>query len=222
MEINLITPCSSPIPNETDQREVELGNIETIRNNKPNDKEMVHKSEDDQLNSKRSFDQTSSVVSSTYNEVVEVPNKSRKRVCIIIPAIDKSSDDEVEIIGQIGDSATTTFPHYRYYCGHFSKPFHKCTKEETVKICSQCYCYPCDKPAKDCDNWIQHCEATDNSYWKKIRDNLKKSKSCSLSELKGDIILDQVCTRLHSSVMNAPLENGYSLHIKTYKHKKMK
>ena len=42
---------------------------------------------------------------------------------------------------------------------------------------------------------------------------ISKSTSFRLSELKGDIILDQVCTRLHNSVINAPLENGYSLHI---------
>ena len=55
---------------------------------------MVYKNEDDPLNSKRSFDLISSLVSSTDDDkVVEVPNISSKRVCTIIPTTDKSSDD---------------------------------------------------------------------------------------------------------------------------------
>lgn len=71
---------------------------------------------------------------------------------------------QVEVVDLLSDSpqavhGNTTnpnilFPHARALCGVYK------LKESPESFCEKCYCVICDIPAKDCDDWGQHCRAT--------------------------------------------------------------
>ncbi|XP_035693795.1 uncharacterized protein LOC118427935 [Branchiostoma floridae] len=73
---------------------------------------------------------------------------------------------------------TVNFPHPRSACPHH--PFSTADSilrgpyMQNESCCDKCYCYVCDKPAKECgwwgDSWRAHCNAyRKNSVWQRVR-----------------------------------------------------
>ena len=85
------------------------------------------------------------------------------------------SDDELEVVSV---TRADPLPHIRADCA--SKPY---KPTDNVKIgpfmknaeyCEKCFCYICDKPAKECENWAKdrepHCNANSKeACWKARR-----------------------------------------------------
>jgi len=92
-----------------------------------------------------------------------------------------SDDDVVFIPNPAGQKAQ--FTHARCACEThtFVAPapgqlLHKTPRNQSK--CDTCFCYVCDKPAKDCATWATHCDATDKgpnaAYWKLRRNEMKR------------------------------------------------
>jgi transcription initiation factor TFIIIB Brf1 subunit/transcription initiation factor TFIIB len=72
--------------------------------------------------------------------------------------------EQVEAVDLLSDSPQAAgghtmnpnilFPHARALCGVFK------LEEVPETFCEKCFCVVCDIPAKDCQNWSQHCRAT--------------------------------------------------------------
>ena len=75
---------------------------------------------------------------------------------------DSDDDDDVEIVKTNVTNANVDLPHKRVHCGVF--PFKDPTKSggdgknNNKSYCPNCYCVVCDKPAKDCNSWKEHCQ----------------------------------------------------------------
>ena len=93
------------------------------------------------------------------------------------------SDDDVVFIPN--PSAKAQLPHARCACEtHIFVPppsgalRHSATKPKNKERCATCFCYVCDKPAKECTSWDVHCDATDKgpnaAYWKIRRNEVKR------------------------------------------------
>lgn len=71
-------------------------------------------------------------------------------------------DDEVEVVGGKGNGHDYTLPHLRPNC--LAKPWQPNGDASNEICCSECYCYVCDVPAKECQSWRgEHCHATDQN-----------------------------------------------------------
>jgi len=82
---------------------------------------------------------------------------------------DDDEDEELTIIASKGSNALADFPHSRENC--VTHPF----SGDKKLHCSNCYCYVCDKPAKDCTMWSKHCQAThSNPSWRRERELAKR------------------------------------------------
>ena len=93
------------------------------------------------------------------------------------------SDDDVVFIPN--PTGKAQLPHARCACethifvpppsGHLR---HSVTKPKNKEKCATCFCYVCDKPAKECGSWEVHCDATDKgpnaAYWKIRRNEVKR------------------------------------------------
>ena len=93
------------------------------------------------------------------------------------------SDDDVVFIPN--PTGKAQLPHARCACethifvpppsGHLR---HSATKPKNKEKCATCFCYVCDKPAKECGSWEVHCDATDKgpnaAYWKIRRNEVKR------------------------------------------------
>jgi hypothetical protein len=91
------------------------------------------------------------------------------------------SDDDVVFIPN--PTGKAQLPHARCACEtHIFVPppagqlrhYGQKNKEK----CATCFCYVCDKPAKECTSWDVHCDATDKgpnaAYWKIRRNEVKR------------------------------------------------
>jgi len=102
-------------------------------------------------------------------------------------------DDEIQIVG---GKNIVNLPHSRQHCIHcrfdpspidgdklFFFSQRKAIIDKNKETCPACYCYVCDKPAAECQNWfsssyvlnleINHCCAVDTcERWKKYRRNV--------------------------------------------------
>ena len=113
-----------------------------------------------------------------------------------------SANDDVLVVGTANESR---LPHMRQHCtenkfvqdvislnsySHTTAPkSHEMQEGKTgnVKFCDLCFCYVCDKPAKECTNWdsmfpafsTSHCHAcdtgTDGIMWKSHRAKAKNA-----------------------------------------------
>ena len=93
------------------------------------------------------------------------------------------SDDDVVFIPN--PTGKAQLPHARCACEthiFVSPPSgalrHSATKPKNKERCATCFCYVCDKPAKECTSWDVHCDATDKgpnaAYWKIRRNEVKR------------------------------------------------
>ena len=57
-------------------------------------------------------------------------------------------EDDVQVLGSTGPNALTDFPHAREHC-----LVHPLAATEAQSYCPNCYCYVCDRPARDCPSW---------------------------------------------------------------------
>jgi len=114
-------------------------------------------------------------------------------------------DEEIQIVGGMN---IVNLPHSRQHCTHCKFDptrfdgrllYKRETIDKNKEVCSQCYCYVCDKPAKECQSWFSdtllhfasnHCCAVDTVvHWKNYRKNMK------LPSTSGNVNTNQ--TRSH-------------------------
>ena len=84
------------------------------------------------------------------------------------------SDDDVVFIPN--PTGKAQLPHARCACEthiFVAPPGGQLRHHGTAKnkeTCATCFCYVCDKPAKECTSWNVHCDATDKgpnaAYWR--------------------------------------------------------
>ena len=92
------------------------------------------------------------------------------------------SDDDVVFIPN--PTGKAQLPHARCACEthiFVAPPGGQLRHHGTAKNkekCATCFCYVCDKPAKECTSWDVHCDATDKgpnaAYWKIRRNEVKR------------------------------------------------
>ena len=92
------------------------------------------------------------------------------------------SDDDVVFIPN--PTGKAQLPHARCACEthiFVAPPGGQLRHHGTAKNkekCATCFCYVCDKPAKECAFWDVHCDATDKgpnaAYWKIRRNEVKR------------------------------------------------
>jgi hypothetical protein len=88
-----------------------------------------------------------------------------------------TSDEDIVVVGTANESR---LPHMRQHCQE-----HKfCPSSQTSNLlfCDLCFCYVCDKPAKECTKWEigHHCHASDTGpqgfTWARLRKQLKQGR----------------------------------------------
>ncbi|XP_078614014.1 uncharacterized protein LOC144883392 [Branchiostoma floridae x Branchiostoma japonicum] len=79
---------------------------------------------------------------------------------------------------------TANYPHPRDACLYhpfsFTYDKHRGPYRQNAEHCDKCYCYVCDKPAKECRVWTSrsHCNAhSKSSHWRRSRDKAKDSRT---------------------------------------------
>lgn len=83
--------------------------------------------------------------------------------------ISQSSNEDVECIGShVGVRALADYPHFRFHC--LIHPFKRQRYHNKLKTCQRCFCYVCDIPAYQCQEWNQHAKAVDSlQKWRNER-----------------------------------------------------
>lgn len=99
--------------------------------------------------------------------VSHMPVNAAKSVQPMVP-LKSTTETAAEVVHVVemrrGVKALVDYPHMRFQCGVylFSK--------DPQRHCSKCFCYVCDKPAKDCVIWNEHATATDKvPRWRMMR-----------------------------------------------------
>lgn len=105
-------------------------------------------------------------------------------------------DDEVQIISSTFD--VQVFAHQRHECQkHAFHPENIFSTNHTT--CSKCWCFVCDKPAKDCVDWwnpdrgsvadlrAHHCNAFPNLHWKVKKWLCSNPVQCLLMNLPNPV-----------------------------------
>jgi SNF2-related domain len=94
-------------------------------------------------------------------------------------------DDDCLLVGSKGTNALTDFPHSRENCVLApmavirSAATASASREDSInrKYCANCYCYVCDIPAAECDDWNAHCHARHKDpMWQELRANWSTGK----------------------------------------------
>lgn len=107
----------------------------------------------------------------------------------------------VQVIGKKRDPFVATLSHQRYNC--FYNPF---TMESAgtmgstgnLKHCQKCFCYVCDKPAADCEQWSNHCHAYKTDDWDRKRWVARNALIKHLVEKK--LLLEERTYEVHKKV----------------------
>jgi hypothetical protein len=105
-------------------------------------------------------------------------------------AASANNDDDIQLVGTANE---TRLPHMRQHCTEYpfvSSGTNAKTSNETY--CDLCYCYVCDKPAKECAKWTSpsasqgqnHCMATDMGamapLWRSLRQQAKNPTAAAV------------------------------------------
>jgi hypothetical protein len=100
-------------------------------------------------------------------------------------------DEELEMLGTVGQNALLDFPHSRENCAvhKFNVAISSIQKEKSHhcdntshmnpnsnhKFCTNCYCYVCNELASRCKSWKEHCGASHSeASWRRERSSAKK------------------------------------------------
>lgn len=137
----------------------------------------------------------------TDDNVIDLTGPDPPRVARMVN-IDDNDDDEVEIVdpppkvtpvksdrcaqsdADVGDddvqvtgTTATSLPHMRPHCTKY--PLDIGMTPSNSQACELCYCYVCDAPFRECEDWASHCQATDRGprsyYWKSLRQSKQAS-----------------------------------------------
>ncbi|XP_078693130.1 uncharacterized protein LOC144922926 [Branchiostoma floridae x Branchiostoma belcheri] len=125
----------------------------------------------------------------------ELPEKTRNPSVIILGTPEKKTRC-VSVAGSPGQEGllvtysrlgdTANYPHPRSACPHHpfsvTEPCNVAGRrpnQQNAAHCEKCYCFACDKPAKQCTFWtaqyVAHCNAyKQSSFWKGMRRALNK------------------------------------------------
>mmetsp|Transcript_14234 Transcript_14234/g.23209 ORF Transcript_14234/g.23209 Transcript_14234/m.23209 type:complete len:225 (-) Transcript_14234:773-1447(-) len=106
-------------------------------------------------------------------------------------AANGSNDDNDEELQIVGTANEQRFPHSRQDCLEFRYVANTAAggssnnANPNAKFCKLCYCYVCDKPASECDNWVAGergvcSDASNNDA--EPNDSKKKSKQLQLQQ----------------------------------------
>lgn len=138
-----------------------------------------------------------------HDDEVEIVEPVARGIHAATAQAASSNDDDIELLGT---SNETRLPHMRQHCpdNKFVQDVVAFNRQRTnlteakkreldegkignASFCDLCYCFVCDKPAKDCMNWnsafngasfLSHCHASDAGYdastWKARRENVKE------------------------------------------------
>ncbi|XP_066267624.1 uncharacterized protein [Branchiostoma lanceolatum] len=132
-------------------------------------------------------------------------------------------------------SDTIKYPHAREDCRAHkfnstipSQPYGGNSKQENTTFCDSCYCYVCDIPAKECQQWIQgdHCNAhSKDTSWKlkrkkTVADNSRKKARQSFAShpsLRSSLSKEERETEGMSSFQDSSLDEILNRIDSTYK-----
>eukprot|EP00557_Chaetoceros_sp_GSL56_P014231 CAMPEP_0176484956 /NCGR_PEP_ID=MMETSP0200_2-20121128/4783_1 /TAXON_ID=947934 /ORGANISM="Chaetoceros sp., Strain GSL56" /LENGTH=414 /DNA_ID=CAMNT_0017881569 /DNA_START=147 /DNA_END=1388 /DNA_ORIENTATION=+ len=186
--------------------------------------------DDDDTDNKKSY----SAVDTSGNDddviIVEPPKTADGTI-----SIHEDLNDEVQAIGE---KNAVHLPHMRQHCTKFQ--FYEDVryrlssysvrseliaearkgKELNAKHCDLCYCFICDKPVSQCENWSSeasslnsHCHASDKGthcfYYKALRDSYKRGKTITptpplrTNGINGDRLFDHLGRLVNN--YNSPL-----------------
>ena len=113
---------------------------------------------------------------------------------------DNEDDEDVMVLGTNLVNPNIDMPHARPYCGVYS------FAKDKLQFCDKCYCIKCDKPAKECDQWTQHC----HEVYK------KPEKKIAPSEGLQDVIDVEDTPPADSTTVTSSLLNGIDPAVQSY------
>jgi hypothetical protein len=92
----------------------------------------------------------------------EAAESDPTRTFAVNPQADGSGGEEDEdVVMTSTSSANAVYAHARADCS-----IHLFGHAPAQLFCEMCYCFVCDEPAKDCTQWLSHCQAKPNEkYW---------------------------------------------------------
>ena len=107
---------------------------------------------------------------------------------------DEDEDDDDFQMEVSGGSSLLDLPHASF----------DCTLPSSDRPCANCYCYVCDKPAHECDSWINdHANATRGGKWEKMRRARKGLDTSSDSEISLESY-ESAHSNAHSNAPSTP------------------
>ncbi len=180
----------------------------------------------------------------TDNDEVEIIEPGAPEIHAATAQAASTNDDDIELVGTANE---TRLPHMRQHCpdNKFVQDVVALNRQRTnlavgkgrqvdegktgnASFCDLCYCFVCDKPAKECASWeghgltySSHCHASDAGYdariWKTRRANAKAgisnaSSPAALPGMLGSIMLPPSFQSGHQNqsgpVGDGPFEPG--------------
>lgn len=84
---------------------------------------------------------------------IEVVDKAHRATTNVVSnrTTNDDGDEELQIVGTANEQR---FPHSRQDCLEFRYTADN-DNHSNAQFCKLCYCYVCDKPASECDNWFR-------------------------------------------------------------------
>jgi hypothetical protein len=125
--------------------------------------------------------------------------------------------DQDEDLRVVGTKNHVELPHNRQNCTNFP---HNALVPATSnqQYCAKCYCFVCDTNASECQEWDEHCHATDAgpyaTKWRNLREQVKNAGSTDATPafframgLPVDFSATVVVTPRHASMYDPFLGN---------------
>mmetsp|Transcript_9299 Transcript_9299/g.19455 ORF Transcript_9299/g.19455 Transcript_9299/m.19455 type:complete len:203 (+) Transcript_9299:3-611(+) len=150
----------------------------------PHSAEVIDLSEDDS-EYKPAFIELATDVppSGKSSPEVEIMEPPRKRCKFDLQEV---CEDGIKITGFSGSTLAVNLVHARPSCPRntFQRSIAKKSVRENLKFCSNCWCYVCDVPVPQCEQWASnssktpaHCNAHDQGkVWMTLRQHAKAGR----------------------------------------------